>query len=83
MARHPNKHIREAIKYAETRGWRFQKASGHAHIFGELLCPFAARGGCIIRVFSTPRVPEEHAARIRREVDACRHDGEDDVGRQP
>ena len=33
MARHPNKHIRESIEYAETRGWRLIKASGHAHIW--------------------------------------------------
>jgi hypothetical protein len=26
------------------------------------------RGGCIIRVFSTPRVPEHHAKHIREEV---------------
>jgi hypothetical protein len=28
---HPNKHIREAIKYALERGWRFVKSRGHGH----------------------------------------------------
>jgi hypothetical protein len=32
MPNHPNKHIREAIKYAEDRGWRVVKAGGQAHI---------------------------------------------------
>jgi hypothetical protein len=27
---HPNKHIREALKYAEEQGWRFIKSRGHA-----------------------------------------------------
>lgn len=73
MAEHPNKHIRQAIAYAVDRGWRVVKASGRAHIWGELLCPLRTRDGCIIRVFSTPRNPERHARRIRREVDDCSH----------
>ena len=38
MAKHPNKHIREAIEYAEGNGWTFTKASGRAHIFRTLWC---------------------------------------------
>lgn len=73
MPEHPNKHIREAIKYAESKGWRVVKASAQAHVWGQLLCPFMARGGCIIRVYSTPRSPEKHAKKIRSEVDRCPH----------
>lgn len=73
MARHPNKHIREAIKYAEASGWTFTKASGRAHIFGVLLCRQGDRSGCRFRVYSTPRSPEDHARRIRRAVDSCPH----------
>lgn len=39
MANHPNKQIHEAIKYAEMKGWRLQKARGHAHIEFTLFIP--------------------------------------------
>jgi hypothetical protein len=74
MAEHPNKHIREAIKYAVGKGWRLRKADPHAHVWGQLFCPHARRGGCIIRVFSTPRNPQHHARRICEAVDDCPHD---------
>ena len=72
-AKYPNKHIREAISYAESQGWRFVKGGGHAHPFGKLLCPANARGGCIANVHSTPRNPQSHAGIIRAAVDACPH----------
>lgn len=75
MASHPNKHIREAIKYAEDNGWRFIKSSARAHIYGELLCGQATREGCRVSVYSTPRVPEDHAKDIRRAVRHCPHEG--------
>jgi hypothetical protein len=31
MAKHPNKHIREALKYAEKRGWKIRKSGPRAH----------------------------------------------------
>lgn len=73
MNEHPNKHIREAIKYAQGKGWRLQKAGPRAHIWGQLFCQHARRGGCIVRIFSTPRNPENHARRIREAVDDCPH----------
>ena len=73
MADHPNKHIREVIQYAEGRGWRVRRGGGSAHVWGQLFCPEATREGCIVRVFSTPRNPQNHARRIRREVDKCPH----------
>ena len=73
MANHPNKHIREAIKYAEQNGWRVVKASGKAHIWGTLLCPLQEREGCYFHVHSTPRNPESHTKRIRKAVDSCQH----------
>ena len=74
MAGHPNKHIREAMKFAETEGWRFVKASGHAHIYGTMYCPRSARVGCRFRVYSTPTNPEEHAQKLIREVKRCPHE---------
>lgn len=73
MPKHKNKHIQAAIKYALEKGWRLETASPHAHIWGQLFCPHAQRGGCIVRVFSTPRSNENHARDIRRRVDNCSH----------
>jgi hypothetical protein len=73
MARHPNKHIQAAIDYAESKGWRVEKAAGHAHIWGYIVCPEAGREGCRYNIHSTPRVPERHARKLRKYVDACPH----------
>ena len=73
MARHPNKHIEAAIRYAEERGWTLYKAGPRAHIYGELYCPLGTRDGHIFRVHSTPRSPENHARHLRQGVDRCDH----------
>jgi hypothetical protein len=73
MAKHQNKHIREAIRYAESKGWRVTKASARAHIWGTICCPESSREGCHIFVMSTPRDPEKHARDIKRDVDDCPH----------
>ena len=70
-SRHPNKHIEKAVAYAESLGWHVEPSDGHA--WGRLFCPNATREGCIVSVWSTPRVPENHARHIRREVDICPH----------
>lgn len=70
-ARHPDKHIHAAVKYALSQGWRLELSSGHA--WGRLFCPAGTRGACIICVWSTPKSPENHARQIRREVDKCPH----------
>lgn len=69
--RHPDKHIEDAVSYAESQGWRYIPSNGHA--WGRLLCPYATREGCQQPVWSTPRVPENHARQIRRNVDQCPH----------
>lgn len=69
--RHPNKHITEAIKHAESLGWRVTQSNGHC--WGHLWCPERSRDGCHIRVFSTPRVPENHADWLRKMIDQCPH----------
>lgn len=71
VAEHPNKHIRDAIRYAENLGWRVTTSTGH--IWGVLWCPEQSREGCRVRVFSTPRNAENHAKYIRRRVDSCPH----------
>jgi hypothetical protein len=70
---HPNKIIREAVDFAVANGWRLVKSGPRAHAWGRLYGPAKTRGGCIITVYGTPRVPENQAAYIRRRVDACPH----------
>lgn len=70
-SRHRKPAIEAAIKYAEALGWRVEMSNGHA--WGRLFCPMSSREGCIISVWSTPRVPENHARQIRRAVDSCPH----------
>ena len=36
MNDHKNKHIRAAVEYALSRGWRLVLAGGHAHVWGTL-----------------------------------------------
>jgi hypothetical protein len=70
-SRHPNKEIEAAVAYALARGWTLVAAHGHA--WGILRCPHGQRGGCAISVHSTPRVPQNHADQVRRNVDRCPH----------
>ncbi len=72
---HSNKHIRDAIRYAEGKNWRVTKAGPRAHIWGKLWCPHRARDGCRTQVLSTPKNPELHARDIRRYIDRCPHTG--------
>lgn len=75
--RHPNKHIDRAIEYAVSLGWTVEKSGAHAHAWGRLFCPHSTREGCIISVWSTPRVPENHARQIRQRIDGCPHGEEE------
>jgi hypothetical protein len=72
--RHPDKHIEKAIQAAEKLGWTVELSHGHA--WGRLFCPRHSRDGCIITINSTPRVPENHARHIQREIDLCPHQEE-------
>ena len=65
---HANKHIREALKYATTNGWRV--AEGGSHAWGKTYCQYG-HADCWMMIWSTPRNPENHARRIRKLVDAC------------
>jgi hypothetical protein len=69
--RHPDKHIEKAIRSAEQLGWTVEVSGGHA--WGRLFCPHHSPDGCIVIVYSTPRVPENHARHIQREIDLCPH----------
>ncbi len=45
----------------------------NGHDWGFLLCPERGREGHRIGVYSTPKVPENHARRIRKLVNKCPH----------
>lgn len=71
---HPDDDIQRAIDHALARKWTLHQATGHA--WGILRCPDNSsdcRCGefCQISVWSTPKVPRNHANHIRRVVDRC------------
>lgn len=77
MARapHPKKEVEEALKYAESRGWRVE--TGGSHAWGRIYCPddddtCGCGEFCITSVSSTPKNPGVHARAIRRVIDNCR-----------
>lgn len=74
--RHPDKSIEAALAYAREHSWTVIKSTGgSAHAWGVMRCP----GDCPqVSIFSTPRVPENHAKALRRAVDRCPHVAEDD-----
>jgi hypothetical protein len=69
--RHPDKHIEEAVAFAERNGWTVEISNGHA--WGRIYCPHANRDGCKLSVSSTPHNPQGHARRIIREINKCPH----------
>jgi hypothetical protein len=63
MARHPNKEIEAALKYAKGKGWSIIK-SLKGHCWGMIRCSHG-RGGCQKSVWSTPKSLQSHAKAIR------------------
>lgn len=81
MARpkHSKKEVEEALKHAESRGWRVDVGGSHA--WGKIYCPYndaECRCGefCISSIWSTPKNPGNHARHIKRVVDNCTVDKE-------
>lgn len=76
--RHPDKVIQGALAYARRNGWTVIKSTGgSAHAWGVMRCS----GDCPqVSIYSTPRVPENHARALRRAVDRCPHQKETDDG---
>lgn len=69
----PNKEIENAIKYAESLGWRYKKSGDSAHAWGKMLCALDSREGCAMSIWSTPRNMYQHADQIKRRVNMCLH----------
>jgi len=81
--RHPDSAIEDALRYAESHGWRIERAGPRAHCWGRMYCPMPdpdCRCGefRITSICSTPRDPLKHARQIRRVVDGCTGTGVDD-----
>ena len=54
VADHPNRHIREALKYADEQGWTIRKSGPRAHAWDVIFCSFGYRA-CWMAIYSTPR----------------------------
>lgn len=77
MARpkHPKPEVEEAVQYAEDKKWTWRKL-GH---WGRLFCPQADQDGCQVGVFSTPKNAGNHARQIKRAIDRCPHQNEEEA----
>lgn len=71
--KHPIKEVEEAIRFAESMGWRYKGTGKSAHAWGRLLCTLQSREGCSMSIWSTPRNAYNHAEQIRRSVKTCPH----------
>ncbi len=71
---HPKQEIEDALRYAESHGWRVDVGGSHA--WGKIKCPYndkECRCGefCIASIWSTPKNSGNHAKQIKRVVDNC------------
>jgi hypothetical protein len=76
--KHPNKEIEAAILYAEKNGWVYKDTGKSAHAWGRLLCPLHAREGHQMSIWSTPRNANNHAQQLKRQVNKCEHEAQED-----
>lgn len=74
---HPKKAVEEALKYADSHGWRIEVSGSHA--WGKIFCP-ANDPDCrcgdfsVSSNWSTPKNPANHAKPTRRVVNNCTFD---------
>jgi len=71
---HTKQEIEDALRYAESRGWRIEVGGSHA--WGKMYCPYndkECRCGefCIVSIWSTPKNAGTHAKQIKRVVNNC------------
>jgi hypothetical protein len=69
MKNHPNKPIREVLKYAEEHGRAIKKPSPRAHAWGVIYWSFGHRA-CWMAIYSTPKNPVRHAQDIHGCIDS-------------
>lgn len=61
------------LRYALQIGWSLIESGSSVHAWGFLYCPEKSRLGCKISVWSTPKVPENHAKQILKIIQNCHH----------
>jgi hypothetical protein len=72
--RHPAIEIEDALRHAESSGWRVSEGGSHA--WGRMFCPTndgscGCDEFCITSIWSTPRSAGNHARQLKRVVDRC------------
>lgn len=72
----PAKEILAAVRGLEAAGWRVDIAGGRSHAYARSYCPGGSGGCAPLTVYGTPKVPEHEAAKIRRALGRCCHEGE-------
>ena len=76
-ARHPKKDVEAALVELEEAGWTVTPTSS-GHRWGVARCGEASRSGCQVSIWSTPRSPGNHARQLRRTLERCPHEREED-----
>ncbi|MGH2367188.1 MAG: hypothetical protein ACRDI2_03230 [Chloroflexota bacterium] len=59
------------MQTAEAKGWTVSISQGHA--WGIMRCPYGARGGYQMSIWSTPRDAGNHAKQLLRALTKCPH----------
>ena len=78
--KHSKPEIEKALCYAESHNWRVEVGGSHA--WGKIYCPYndkTCRCGefCITSIWSTPKNAGTHAKQIKRVVDNCRRNSQE------
>lgn len=79
--KHPDKHIADAIKYAEENGWHIEKSKGKGHAWGIMECDHNDSNcwngnHCRTSIWTTPRNSQNHAKDLKKIVDKCIYKGQ-------
>lgn len=70
--RHPEKDVERALRHGEDHGWSVTTPYGH---WGISWCRAHV---CFVNVWSSPKNPTNHAKQIRRKVDQCSHEKDEE-----
>ena len=71
------KDVEAALVELEEAGWTVTPTSS-GHRWGVARCGEASRSGCQVSIWSTPRSPGNHAQQLRRTLERCPHEWEED-----
>lgn len=74
--RHPKKEVETTLRWAEALGLQVE-VRNHGHTWGRLLFAQGTPDEASWWIRSTPRVPGDHAAQLRRAVERAQRQAED------